>query len=67
MKNYYLSLTMSALSFCAFSQSISWNSPVTVANGGTYSNVYPRITLTENDIPVVSWENSNSGNIYAAR
>lgn len=59
-----LSVNCLSASFC---QSITWDAPVTVAMGSMYNNIYPRITLTDNDIPLVSWMNDNTGKIYTAR
>ncbi len=51
----------------SLAQSANWNAPVTVALGTTYSNIYPRIALTTGDNPLVTWENSGTDKIYAAR
>jgi hypothetical protein len=67
MKNYYLMLALSALSIQASAQTITWDSPVTVAMGSMYNNIYPRLTLTDNDTPLVSWMNDNNNKIYTAR
>jgi hypothetical protein len=67
MKNYYLSMLLTFSFFSLNSQIISWNPPVSVANGGTYNNIYPRLTLTDNDVPLVSWMNGNNNKIYTAR
>ena len=67
MKNYYLMLALSAFSIQTSAQTITWDSPVTVAMGSMYNNIYPRLTLSGNDIPVVSWMNDNNNKIYTAR
>lgn len=51
----------------AFAQSVNWNTPIPVALGTTYSNVYPRIALTTGDNPQVVWENGGADKIYTAR
>lgn len=53
--------------FQSQAQSATWNAPVTVALGTTYSNIYPRITLTDGDIPLVIWGNGGTDRIYASR
>lgn len=58
--------SVSSLSF-SYCQSVNWDAPLSVAMGSMYNNIYPRITLTENDIPVVSWMNNNTNKIYSAR
>jgi hypothetical protein len=35
--------------------------------GSMYNNIYPRLTLTDNDTPLVSWMNDNNNKIYTAR
>ena len=48
-------------------QSVNWGSPVAVATGSTYSNIYPRLTLGVSGDPVVIWGSDNSNKIYAAK
>lgn len=60
-------LALSAFSIQASAQTITWDSPVTVAMGSMYNNIYPRLTLTDNDTPLVSWMNDNNNKIYTAR
>ena len=64
-----LLLTILSINFlsASFSQTISWDAPVTVAMGSMYNNIYPRLTLTDNNIPVASWMNDNNNKIYTAR
>lgn len=59
-------LSISTLS-TSFSQSINWNVPVTVAMGSMYNNVYPRLSLTTGDNPIVVWENPTNSRIYTSR
>lgn len=67
MKNYYLMLALSAFSIQASAQAITWEAPITVAMGSMYNNIYPRMSLTDNEVPIVSWMNDNNNNIYTAR
>ncbi len=60
-------LALSAFSIQASAQTVTWDSPSTVAMGSMYNNIYPRLTLTDNDVPVVSWMNDNNNKIYTAR
>lgn len=64
-----LLLTLLAFNFMStfYCQSVDWGSPISVAMGSMYNNIYPRITFTENDVPVVSWMNNNTNKIYSAR
>lgn len=51
---------------CSFaSAQLTWTSEISVANGGTYGNSWPRIVLA-NGNPVVMWGNSNSGELYVS-
>jgi len=59
-----LSINSLSISYC---QSVDWGAPISVAMGSMYNNIYPRVTLTENDVPVVSWMNNNNNKIYSAR
>jgi hypothetical protein len=66
MKRIYFVL----FSFCfilnAYSQTaVLWNSPVTVAAG--YSNIYPRLTLMNNNEPLVIWGSTITDKIYSAK
>ncbi len=64
-------LVLGIITICSFTiissaQSANWDAPVTVALGTTYSNVYPRITLTSGDNPLVIWGNGGPDKIYAS-
>lgn len=50
----------------AFGQTIFWNSPITVALGSTYSNMYPRMTLVTGDKPLITWNHAASSSIYSS-
>lgn len=65
-------LVLGIITICSFSgvssaQSAIWDAPVNVALGTTYSNIYPRITLTTGDNPLVVWENGGTDKIYSSR
>lgn len=65
-------LVLGIITICSFisqstAQSASWNAPVNVALGTTYSNIYPRITLTSGDNPLVIWGNGGQDKIYSSR
>lgn len=53
-------LTLNAVS----QTSVSWSSPLIVAPGSTYNNVYPRITLMTGDKPLVVWESGFTDKVY---
>lgn len=68
MKKLVLGIsTIFSFALLSSAQSATWNAPVTVAGGATYSNVYPRITLTSGDNPLVIWGNGGPDKIYASR
>ena len=46
---------------------VVWGSPIYVGTGTTHNNIYPRLTLTNGDIPLVIWEDSSPALIYASR
>jgi len=48
-------------------QSANWNTPVSVASGITYSNIYPRLALTTGNNPQVIWGSSGQDQIYSSR
>ncbi|WP_343631772.1 T9SS type A sorting domain-containing protein [Fluviicola sp.] len=56
-----------SFTFPSFAQSVIWNTPVPVASGTTYSNIYPRIALTTGDNPQVTWGNGGPDKIYSSR
>ena len=47
--------------------SLNWSAPVIVAGGNTYGNSWPRIDLTASQIPVVSWGNKTTNQVYVSR
>lgn len=53
----------------SFSQTtgVVWGSPINVGVGATHNNIYPRLTLTTGDIPLVIWEDNSPAVIYSAR
>lgn len=67
MKKLALLVFLSVLSLHSKAQYINWSSPVSVAAGSTYGNIYPRIALTENDNPIVIWGNGVADKIYSAK
>ena len=46
---------------------VFWGSPINVGVGATHNNIYPRLTLTNNDVPLVIWEDNSPALIYSAR
>ncbi len=68
MKKLVLGIsTIFSFTFLSFSQSAFWNSPINVAVGTTYSNIYPRIALTSGDNPQVIWGSGGIDKIYTSR
>ncbi len=53
----------------SFSQTtgVVWGSPINVGMGSMDNNIYPRLTLTSGDIPLVIWEDNSPAVIYSAR
>ncbi|HYG49646.1 MAG TPA: hypothetical protein VD905_02035 [Flavobacteriales bacterium] len=47
-------------------QTITWFGPVTVANGATYGNTYPRINLVSGNKPIVTWGKSSTNELFSA-
>jgi hypothetical protein len=66
MKKVIFFILLKLVCFQSFSQTIFWNSPITVALGSTYSNVYPRMTLVTNDEPLITWNHAPSSSIYSS-
>lgn len=60
-------LLLTTCAFHSFGQSILWNTPTTVAMGSMYSNVYPRLTLMTNDIPLVAWGSLSTDKVYTSQ
>ena len=46
---------------------VVWGSPINVGMGSMDNNIYPRLTLTNGDIPLVIWEDNSPALIYSAR
>jgi hypothetical protein len=54
------------IDFLVYSQtSIGWGSAQIVASG--YSNVYPRLSLLTNDLPLVVWESASADKVYTSK
>ncbi|MDF2435872.1 MAG: hypothetical protein K0Q95_248 [Bacteroidota bacterium] len=53
----------------SFSQGLHvfWSAPLNVGSGSTQSNVYPRITLSNGDVPLVVWQDMSPAAIYSSR
>lgn len=69
MKKTTFVLLCSAISIASFSQTtgVVWGSPINVGMGSMDNNIYPRLTLTNGDIPLVIWEDNSPALIYSAR
>ena len=66
----YIILTvffLSATVLNAQTTGVVWGSPINVGTGATHNNIYPRLTLTSGDIPLVIWEDNSPAVIYSAR
>ena len=50
---------LALLSFCAFSQSITWTTPITVYSTSG-SNLHPRISLNRSGNPIILWGKTDS-------
>lgn len=59
MKNYYLLLALSALSFHSKGQTITWSPAIDVAPN-SYNNEHPRVAVDGDGEPLVIWGNSSS-------
>lgn len=46
---------------------IHWTSPVNVGVGTTHNNIYPRLTLTAGDVPLVIWQDNSPAKVYSSR
>lgn len=62
-------LLSSVISIASIAQTtgIVWGSPINVGTGSTHNNIYPRLTLTTGDIPLVIWEDNSPATIYSSR
>ena len=58
---------LSATVLNAQTTGVVWGSPINVGVGATHNNIFPRLTLTSNDIPLVIWEDNSPAVIYSAR
>ncbi len=68
MKNLYLMILFVAASAMLSGQmTLTWSPAINVAGGTVYGTSWPRIALTANDIPVVSWGNKNTKKLYVSR
>lgn len=54
-------LLSSVISIISFAQTpaLTWGSAVNVGMGSMHNNIYPRLTLTSNDNPLVVWEDDS--------
>jgi hypothetical protein len=67
MKKLYSGFFLLFISFVVRSQTgLVWSSAVPVSSG-TYSNIYPRLTLVTGNKALVTWENDVNGNLYSSR
>lgn len=46
---------------------VYWGSPISVGVGTTHNNIYPRLTLTAGDNPLVIWGDNSPATIYSSR
>lgn len=53
--------------FTTAQQSIIWESEITVADGSTYGNIRPRLSLADNDLPLVLVGKSGNGELYVVK
>ena len=69
MKNVVTLLFGISFSFVSFSQTfgVHWGYPENVGVGTTHNNIYPRLTLTNGDIPVVIWQDNIPARTYSSR
>lgn len=64
---YFLLSFFITVSLNAQTTGVVWGSPINVGTGTTHNNIYPRLTLTAGDIPLVIWEDNSPAIIYSAR
>lgn len=53
----------------SFSQNpnLIWSTPIEVATGSLFGTSWPRIVLTENDVPVIMWGQPNTRSVFVSR
>lgn len=68
MKNFYFVFVIfiSNLMIANAQTAVYWNSPITVALGSTYSNIFPRINLVNGNTPLITWTNSSTASLYSS-
>lgn len=59
--------SFTVITISAQTSGINWSSPIDVGVGATHNNIYPRLTLTNNDIPLVVWEDNSPAKVYSSR
>jgi len=65
---YFLAIIICCICTIGIGQSvIYWEPEIFVADGSTYGNTRPRITLSKNDVPVVVFGKGSTGLLYTAR
>jgi hypothetical protein len=69
MKILYTFLIFSLSLIHSYGQTlgVSWSSPLNVGTGSLHNNIYPRITVTSNDVPLVVWEDNSPAKVYSSR
>ena len=69
MKNVIALLFGVCFSFISFAQTfgVHWGYPENVGVGTTHNNIYPRLTLTNGDVPLVIWQDNIPARIFASR
>lgn len=69
MKKIIYFLSCFFISVLSFSQTtgVVWGSPINVGTGATHNNIYPRLTLTNGDVPLVVWQDNSPALIYTSR
>ncbi|CAN5556066.1 hypothetical protein BH10BAC1_BH10BAC1_09160 [soil metagenome] len=61
----FISVCISIIS-TAQTVGVLWGSPINVGIGTTHNNIYPRLTLTSGDNPLVVWEDNSPAKIYSS-
>ena len=69
MKNVIALLFGVFFSFISSAQTfgVHWGYPENVGVGTTHNNIYPRLTLTNGDVPLVIWQDNIPARIFASR